>query len=66
MPRGNREHSKVFYKGGNDDYIIFVDDLQAYKDWKNDKTIPLVNIVSGWRVFVTHQFVSPSLLLPPW
>lgn len=60
MARGNTENSKVFYKGQYDDFIIFVDDLQAVKNWKKDKSIPLAQVVSGWRVFVTHRFVFPS------
>ncbi|KAI7366990.1 hypothetical protein KC336_g21243, partial [Hortaea werneckii] len=54
MPRGNEAQCKVHYKGKGDDFIIFVDSAQAVRDWKNDKTIALATVVSGWKVFVTH------------
>lgn len=63
MPPRGRDHSKVFYKGGNDDYIIFVDDLPAYQRWKNDKTIPLSHVVSGWGIYVSHQSVALPVYL---
>ncbi|KAK2757605.1 hypothetical protein FQN54_004574 [Arachnomyces sp. PD_36] len=55
MPRGNSDHFKVFYKGNTDDFIIFVDDVEAVNNWKKDKSIPLSQVVSGWRIFVTHK-----------
>ncbi|KAI9817227.1 MAG: hypothetical protein M1827_001340 [Pycnora praestabilis] len=62
MPRGNASQSKVHYQGKEDDFIIFVDDAQAVRDWKNDKTIPLAQVVSGWKVFVTHKHGAQGVL----
>lgn len=58
MPRGNDNVTKVVYQGKADDFIIFIDDVAAAQQWKNDKTIPLAQVVSGWKVFVTHKWVS--------
>jgi hypothetical protein len=51
--RGNDPQVKVHFKGSNDDFIIFVDSAKAVQDWKSDSTIPLAQVVSGWKVFVT-------------
>jgi hypothetical protein len=55
MPRGNAAQTKVHYKGKDDDFIVFVDSPEDVKKWKNDKTVPLAQVVSGWKVFVTHK-----------
>lgn len=55
MPRGASEQTKVHYKGKEDDFIIFVDSHKAVQDWKQDKSIPLAQVVNGWKVFVTHK-----------
>ena len=55
MPRGNEAQCKVHYKGANDDYIIFVDSPSAVREWKGDKSVPLAQVVSGWKIFVTHK-----------
>jgi hypothetical protein len=55
MTRGEAVKTKVHYKGKEDDFIVFVDDLEALKKWKTDSTIPLADVVSGFKVFVTHK-----------
>lgn len=55
MVRGNDSQTKVHYKGNEDDFIVFVDSAKAVQDWKCDKTVPLAQVVSGWKVFVTHK-----------
>merc|ERR1712072_968435 len=62
MPRGNEAQCKVHYKGKSDDFIIFVDSAQAVRDWKNDKTVALATVVSGWMVFVTHKHGNHGIL----
>ncbi|CAG9949466.1 hypothetical protein V2G26_007307 [Clonostachys chloroleuca] len=54
MTRGERSLSKVHYKGKFDDYIVFVGDVQAYKKWLDNKSIPLASFVSPFTVFLTH------------
>ncbi|OCK84867.1 putative RNA binding protein [Lepidopterella palustris CBS 459.81] len=55
MPRGNDTQTIVHYKGKEDDFVIFVDSVNAFKGWKADKSVPLAQVVSGWKVFVTHK-----------
>lgn len=47
---------KVFYKGQENDFVVFVDNptlLEKYH--KGDNTIPLIDIVSIYKVFVNRQ-----------
>ena len=55
MTRGEGSQCKLHYKGANDDFIVFVDDEAAYKNWLQDKSVPLAQFVSTFRVFVTHK-----------
>jgi hypothetical protein len=55
--RAKEPSSKVFYKGNSDDFIVFVDDPAALKNWKNDRSIPLSDVVNGFKIFVTHRYV---------
>lgn len=53
--RGNAPQVKVHVKGKEDDYVIFVESAQAVRDWKNDRSIPMAQVVSGFKIFVTHK-----------
>jgi hypothetical protein len=56
MPRGNdQQQTKVHYKGTDDDFIVFVESAAAVKEWKEDKSVPLAQVVGGWKVFITHK-----------
>lgn len=55
MPRGNENVTKVVYHGAADDFVIFVDDVAAAQKWRHDHTVPLAQVVSGWKIFVTHK-----------
>lgn len=55
MTRGIGAQSKVHYAGKEDDFVIFVEDGEALKKWKNDKSIPLSQVVSGYKIFITHK-----------
>ena len=55
MPRGNGPQSKVHYAGKEDDFVIFVDDPEAVQKWKDDKSTPLAQVVSGFKIFITHK-----------
>lgn len=57
MPRGNTPQVKVHYAGKDEDFIIFVDDVQSVQKWKDDRSIPLAQVVSGFKIFVTHKYV---------
>ncbi|KAL6714070.1 hypothetical protein ACLMJK_008564 [Lecanora helva] len=55
MPRGNAGQSKVHYQGKEEDFVIYIDDIKAVQEWKNDRSIPLAQVVSGFKIFVTHK-----------
>jgi ribosome maturation protein Sdo1 len=56
MTRGETPNQvKVHYKGKDEDFVVFVDDSKALKGWKEDKSIPLAQVVSSFKVFVTHK-----------
>ncbi|KAH6671266.1 ribosome maturation protein [Halenospora varia] len=55
MARGEVPQTKVHYKGKDEDFIIFVEDVKAAKEWKTDKSIPLAQVVSAFKIFVTHN-----------
>ncbi|KAL1302766.1 hypothetical protein AAFC00_003113 [Neodothiora populina] len=52
---GNAAQVKVHYKGEGDDFVIFVDSAQSVRDWKADKSVPLAQVVNGWKIFCTHK-----------
>lgn len=56
MTRGNAAQTKVFHKGKEEDFVVFVDSAKAVADWKKDRSIPLAQVVSGFKVFVTHKY----------
>ena len=53
--RGNAGQTKVHLQGKEEDFIIFVDSKEAVQNWKRDSSIPLAQVVSGWKIFVTHK-----------
>ncbi|KAI0135433.1 shwachman-Bodian-diamond syndrome protein [Daldinia grandis] len=55
MTKGEATQVKVHYKGKEDDFIIFVDDIETYRKWKNDKSVPMAHFISAFKIFVTHK-----------
>ena len=55
MPRGNAPQCKVFLRGNDEDFVIMVDSVEDVQKWKNDRSIPLAQVVSGFKIFVTHK-----------
>jgi ribosome maturation protein Sdo1 len=53
MARGETQQTKVHFKG-SDDFVIFIDDVETYKKWKTDKSIPLAHFISSFKIFCTH------------
>ncbi|KAL2869819.1 SBDS family protein [Aspergillus lucknowensis] len=60
--RATEASNKIFYKGKTDDFIVFVNDAASLKNWKNDSSIPLSEVVNGWKIFVTHNRGSQGVL----
>ncbi|KAI2629828.1 shwachman-Bodian-diamond syndrome protein [Hypoxylon sp. NC1633] len=55
MTKGEATQIKVHYKGKEDDFIIFIDDVETYKKWKDDKSVPMAHFISAFKIFVTHK-----------
>jgi hypothetical protein len=65
MPRGNAQIAKVHYKGSTDDFIVFVDSADDLKAWKEDKSIPLAQVVGSFKIMVTDKYVVQIRILRP-
>ncbi|KAI5781828.1 ribosome maturation protein [Geopyxis carbonaria] len=57
MARGNAEQTKVIYHGTktSETYIVMVSSPADLEAWKADSSIPLAQVVDGWKVFITHK-----------
>ncbi|KAI1818425.1 shwachman-Bodian-diamond syndrome protein [Poronia punctata] len=55
MTKGEATQIKVHHKGKDDDFIVFVDDHETYKKWLSDKSVPMVEFVSAFKVFVSNK-----------
>ena len=55
MARGDAQQVKVHYKGNDEDFLVFVDDIETFKKWKSDKSVPMAHFISTYKVFVTHK-----------
>lgn len=44
MPRGNASQSKVHYQGKEEDFVIYIDDIESVQKWKGDRSIPLAQV----------------------
>ncbi|KAJ4322429.1 hypothetical protein N0V94_002416 [Neodidymelliopsis sp. IMI 364377] len=62
MARGDAAQTKVHYKGKAEDFVVFVDSTEAVKNWKADSSIPLAQVVSGFKVFVTDNHGTQGIL----
>jgi hypothetical protein len=58
MVRGETIQHKVHYKGKDEDFVVFVDDVDSYKKWQGDKSVALAQVVSTFKIFVTHKSVA--------
>merc|ERR1712072_1136800 len=62
MVRGEASIVKCHYKGKTEDFVIFVDDVESAEKWKTDKSIPLAQVVSSFKVFVSKQEVIKQII----
>ena len=65
MPRGNASQSKVHYQGKEEDFVVYIDDIESVQKWKGDRSIPLAQVVSGFKIFVTHKYESLTSCCKP-
>ena len=61
MVKGEGQQTRVFFKGSENDFIIFLDDVDKYKAWKKDSSIPLVDVVQSFQIFTTSKCGLPVL-----
>ncbi|KAM0437509.1 hypothetical protein ACHAPT_001873 [Fusarium lateritium] len=54
MARGETQQTKVYFKGSSEEFLIFIDDVEAYKKWQSDKSVPLAHFISSFKIFLTH------------
>lgn len=54
MARGETQQTKVYLKGSSEEFLIFIDDVEAYKKWQTDKSVPLAHFISSFKIFLTH------------
>jgi hypothetical protein len=54
MARGNGGQTKVFFQGSSEGFVIFVESEEIVRQWKGDKTIPLTDVVAGWKIMTTE------------
>jgi hypothetical protein len=52
--KGNVGNTKVFYQGSSEGFVIFVESADIVRKWKEDKTVPLTEVVAGWKVMTTE------------
>ena len=52
--KGNAGNTKVFYQGSNEGFVSFVESADIVTQWKGDKTIPLTDVVAGWKIMTTE------------
>ncbi|KAJ6114361.1 RNA binding protein [Penicillium sp. IBT 16267x] len=62
MTRGASTACKVFYKGKSEDFIVYVDDLEILQKWKHDRSIPLSDVLNGWKILVSHSHGAQGIL----
>lgn len=55
MARGETIQATIHLKGKADDYIVFCESAEQYKKWLSDKSVPLTQVVSSFKIFCTHR-----------
>lgn len=59
--KGGATQVKIHYQGKSEDFLVFVDDVEAFNTWKKgqtDKSVSkpaLAHFISAFKVFVTHK-----------
>ena len=62
MPRASDPRTKVHFKGQTEDFIVFVESPAIVKTWREDSSTPLVDVVNGFKIFVTHKHGAQGTL----
>ncbi|KAK9326017.1 ribosome maturation protein [Lipomyces orientalis] len=54
--------SKVFYRGENDEFMVVIQSPEEYRRYKKDPSIPLVDVVDSFKVFVTRKSGTQGII----
>ena len=54
MARGEAAQNKVFFQGRSEGFVVFVENEEIFKKWKGDKSVPLTEVVAGWKILTTE------------
>jgi len=60
--RGAANVHKVYLQKGGEDFIVLVGDTKLLDQWQSDSSIPLVQVVDGFKVFTTHKQGAQGIL----
>ncbi|CAN6672490.1 restriction of telomere capping protein 3 [Trichomonascus vanleenenianus] len=52
---------RVFWKGDNEDFIVWAQSKDALNRYKKDTSVPMVEVVDLYKVFVTHRHGSQGV-----
>ncbi|GAB1310408.1 Ribosome maturation protein [Madurella fahalii] len=62
MTRGDVNRVKIHYKGQDEDFVVFLDSVEDYQKWLSDRSVPLAQVVSSFKVFTTHRQGAQGIL----
>ncbi|KAK9246213.1 ribosome maturation protein [Lipomyces tetrasporus] len=54
--------AKVFYRGENDEFMVVIQSPEEYRRYKKDPSIPLVDVVDSFKVFVTRKSGTQGII----
>ncbi|KAK6344989.1 hypothetical protein TWF718_006934 [Orbilia javanica] len=60
--RGAEKVSKVYLQKNNEDFIVLVEDKESLNKWKKDTSVPLTDVINGFKVFTTHRQGAQGVL----
>jgi hypothetical protein len=55
MARGEAKQTRVYFKGKENEFVVFVENPEAAEQWKADQTTPLVQVVKAFTIYVTQK-----------
>lgn len=47
--------NKVHLNKGGEDFVVLVESGEELNRWKSDSSIPLAQVVDGFKIFTTHS-----------
>jgi len=63
--KGNTAVTKVVYTAGDEDFIVLVENVEALEKWRKDSSVPLADVVDGYKVFTTHKQGAQGIMDTP-